>query len=69
MSVITPLVVPTSNTFAPITGSPVLSIIVPVTWRPCAKATKHNILNDRVANALLASLFKSIMMFFIVIKK
>ena len=36
--------------------------------RACGKAAKHNILNDRVANALLASLFKSISLFFIVIK-
>jgi len=29
---ITPLVVPTSNTFAPIIGSPVPSITVPEIW-------------------------------------
>ena len=42
MSVITPFVVPFSNTLAPITVSPVASVTVPVSWMFCAHAPIGN---------------------------
>ena len=50
MSVETPLVVPTTNTLAPIIGSPVESVTVPETVICCAFRLRHDINNVTRAN-------------------